>query len=513
MQDIQLNTIEAQDTREGIPQILSNIDSWVTVAESLKTTLGPYGRDKMFLINDEILITNDGATILKNMKIEHPAAKLLVVISDSQDREIGDGTTSVVLLACDILRHLKPLIKDDLDVKFIKNTLRRIQDKCIKKLEKSKIRFVDSLLYSIAQTSLSSKILKYEKTMFSEMIVKTFQQIEDVDDTRLLGIKKVSGGSISDSEMVDGVAFEKCFTYAGYEQQPKKIEDPKIICLNIELEWKQERDNCEVRMKSVEDYQSIVDAEWKLIKDKLDRIIETGANIVLSSLPVGDYATQYFARKNIFCAGRVSREDVFRVINACGGKVYNSTNFFGALGTCRLFEERQVGKLRYNYFSGGTKKAFTLIIRGPGDDVLNEVERSVNDAVMVVKKTLKNKEVVTGGGSIEMELSKYIRSKAMSQEEKKSILVYIAISKAFEVIPYQLAKNLGLDAIEVIQQLRYEHSHEKIHNGVNIKRDTSDMLADGVVEPLLVKKNMVKASFNAVCALLMIDTTIISKGN
>ncbi|ELQ75398.1 Chaperonin complex component, TCP-1 eta subunit (CCT7) [Trachipleistophora hominis] len=224
MEEIQVNTIEAQDTREGIPQVLSNIDSWNAIADSLKTTLGPYGRDKMFLINDEILITNDGATILKNMKIEHPAGRLLAAISESQDKEVGDGTTSVVLLACGILEHLKPLVKDSLDIKFMKNTLQEIQEKCLKKLEDCKIGFNDDLFYSIAQTSLTSKILKYDKCSFAKMIVDTLKGIEDIDDTRLIGIKKVSGGSISDSEMVDGVAFEKCFTYAGYEQQPKKLQ-------------------------------------------------------------------------------------------------------------------------------------------------------------------------------------------------------------------------------------------------------------------------------------------------
>lgn len=512
MEEIQVNTIETQDTREGTPQVLSNIDSWAAIADSLKTTLGPYGRDKMFLVNGEILITNDGATILKNMKIEHPAGRLLAAISESQDKEVGDGTTSVVLLACSILEQLKPLIKDSLDIKFIKNTLQEMQSKCLEKLQNCKIDFNDDQLYSMAQTSLTSKILKYDKCKFADMIVNTFKQIEDIDDTRLVGIKKVSGGSISDSEMVDGVAFEKCFTYAGYEQQPKRIENPKIICLNVELEWKQERENCEVRLKSVEDYQAIVDAEWKLVRDKLDRIIDTGANVVLSSLPVGDYATQYFARKNIFCAGRVAKEDLFRVVNACGGKIYNSTNFLKIYGTCALFEEKQVGKLRYNYFSGGTKKAYTLIIRGPGEDVLNEVERSVNDAVMVVKRTLRNKNVVTGGGSTEMELSKYVREEGKSIA-MKSALVYLAVARAFEIIPYQLAKNFGQDAIEIIQQLRYEHSNDQNYSGVNIKKGTSDMLEDGVLEPLLIKSNMIKASFNAVSALLMVDATIVSKGN
>lgn len=509
MNDLKIDTVEAQDTREGIPQIISNINSWLSVSETLKTTLGPYGRDKMFMINDEILITNDGATILKNMKLEHPAAKLLTVISESQDTEVGDGTTSVVLLACEILEHLKTLIQDKLDIKLIKNTLKEAEKTCLDILDSLKIDFTDELLYKIASTSLTSKILKYNSEHFSKMIVDTLKEIENVNDERLLGIKKVTGGSIKDSCAIDGVAFEKVFTYAGYEQQPKKIEKPKIICLNIELEWKKERENCEIRTKNVEEYQAVVDAEWKLIKDRLDQIIDTGANVVLSCLPIGDYATQYFARKNIFCAGRVAKEDLFRVIHSCGGKIYNSTHFFKEIGECDFFEECQVGKLRYNFFRGGSKKSFTLLLRGPGNDILNEVERSVHDAVMVVKKTIQHKQVVTGGGSTEMELSRLLRNIAISSKDKRALMIFMNLSRAFEVIPFQLAKNFGLDAMEVIQKLRYDHQRENIHEGVSIIKGTANMLEDGVVEPLLVKKSMIKAAISAVTTLLMVDTTII----
>lgn len=511
MQDLKFDTVEAQDTREGIPQVISNIEAWLSVAETLRTTLGPYGRDKMFLTNDEIIITNDGATILKNMKLEHPAAKLLSRISDSQDNEVGDGTTSVVLLACEILKQLKILIQEKLDIKFIKNTLKRIQKDSLIFLNSLKLDYNENLLLKIAETSLTSKILNHDKKYFSEIIVKTLKQIqiEDLNDQRFLGIKKVSGGSIQDSRIIDGVCFEKTFTYAGYEQQPKKIKNPKIICLNIELEYKKERENAEVRMKTVEEYQSIVDAEYKLIKDRLDQITESGANVILSCLPIGDYATQYFARKNIFCAGRVSKEDLFRIIHSCGGRIYNSTHFISELGNCEYFEEKQIGKFRFNFFTGGNKKCFTFLLRGPGTDILNEIERSVHDAIMVVKKTIQKDEIVTGGGSTEMELAKFIRDSSFSQKDKKSLLIYLQVSKSFEIIPYTLAKNFGLDAMQILQKLRCDHAKGLTFMGVNIKKGTSDMLNDGIVEPLLVKKSMIKAAFSAVSAVLMIDTTII----
>lgn len=228
-------------------------------------------------------------------------------------------------------------------------------------------------------------------------------------DEKLIGIKRIPGGSMEDSLFVNGVAFKKTFSYAGFEQQPKQFTNPKILNLNVELELKAEKDNAEVRIEQVKDYQNIVDAEWKIITQKLEAIEASGANIVLSKLPIGDLATQYFADRNIFCAGRVASGDLDRVIQAVGGSIQTTTSDIlpEHLGTCASFEEVQIGGERYNIFKGCPEaKTCTLLLRGGAEQVIAEVERSLHDAIMIVRRAVKNTAIVAGGGAIEMELSK-----------------------------------------------------------------------------------------------------------
>jgi len=487
-----------QDARSGVAQMCANIEICDTIAATLASTLGPHGLDKLFY-GKKLLLTNDGATILENMSFKHPVAKMLASLSKSQDNEVGDGTTSVVLLTSYILNGLKPLLMEGFPASTIKKVLKEARISSIEKLRSLKIEFTEENLLKLAETSLNSKNVRNYKSHFAQLLV---QGLSCEDD---LQIQKIQGGSLKDSFLVDGVAFEKTFTYAGYEQQPKKIVNPKILCANIELEWKSERENAELKISSIEEYQKMVDSEWKIIKDKLDDIVQSGAKVVLSSLPIGDYATQYFAANGIFSAGRV--KDLDGIIKACGGKITSSTKFI-SLGSCDLFEERQLGNVRYNYFESKAAKSHTLILRGPGNEVLDEVERAVHDAICVIRTTLKHKQIVCGGGSTEMELSKHFRDVAFSVGNEE-MFVYKAISKAFERIPSQLATNFGLDPILNLQNLRKSHS-ENAYAGVSLT-GVEDMTAIGVFEPLEVKINMIKAAFNAAETVVKIDSTIISK--
>ena len=225
-------------------------------------------------------------------------------------------------------------------------------------------------------------------------------------------IKKITGGSVTESFMVTGVCFKKTFSYAGFEQQRKMYENPKIAILNIELELKAEKDNAEVRIDNPDDFQKIVDAEWNIIYNKLDMIVKSGANIVLSNLPIGDLATQYFADRDIFCAGRVQKDDLHRVGKATGAVLQTTVNGLtpDVLGTCGKFEEVQLGNERFNMFTQCVKtKSTTLVLRGGAAQYLEETERSLNDAIMIVRRAFKSHAVVAGGGAIEMELSRYLR--------------------------------------------------------------------------------------------------------
>jgi T-complex protein 1 subunit eta len=342
---------------------------------------------------------------------------------------------------------------------------------CAIKIEDKSPEEKRNLLIKCAQTSLNSKLIANYKEFFSEMIVSAVEKLDDFLDKDLIGIKHVTGGSITDSFLVNGVAFKKTFSYAGFEQQPKKFTDPKIIILNVELELKAEKENAEIRIEKPSDYQSIVDAEWKIIIQKLDNIINTGAKVVLSKLPIGDIATQYFAEKGIFCAGRVPQEDITRVSKATGAMLLQTCNDIPekALGTCGTFEEKQVGAERFNIFSGcPNAKTATIVLRGGAEQFIAEAERSINDAVMIVRRATKASSIVPGGGAIEMELSKYVRKAGMDIKGKEQLVV-LGFARALEVIPRTLAQNSGLDAVEIVNKLRQKHDLSQDGNsfGVN----------------------------------------------
>lgn len=238
------------------------------------------------------------------------------------------------------------------------------------------------------------------------MVVDAVLSLDEDDlNENLIGIKKITGGGLQDSLFVNGVAFKKTFSYAGFEQQPKSFKDPKIVCLNVELELKSEKDNAEVRVEQVSEYQAIVDAEWQIIFNKMEALVESGAKVVLSKLPIGDLATQYFADRDIFCAGRVAAGDLERVVQACGGSIQSTCSDIKAehLGTCARFDERQIGGERFNFFEGCPQaKTCTLVLRGGAEQFIAEVERSLHDAIMIVKRAIRNQTIVAGGGATEV---------------------------------------------------------------------------------------------------------------
>ncbi|KAI5998036.1 chaperonin Cpn60/TCP-1 family [Pisolithus albus] len=501
---------EGTDTSQGTPQLLSNISACLAVAQTLSSTLGPRGMDKL-IVNErgEAQITNDGATILKLLDIVHPAARTLVDIARAQDAEVGDGTTSVVLLAAQFLKEVRGYIEEGVSPHVITKGFRKASQLALDRIkdiqvivDKSNPERFRSLLLKCASTSMSSKLIHSEKPFFSEMVVDAVQCLDPEDlDESLIGIKKIPGGGMQDSLLVRGVAFKKTFTYAGAEQQPKSFKNPSILSLNVELELKAEKDNAEVRVEAVSDYQAIVDAEWEIIYRKLEAIKKTGAKVVLSKLPI-----------DIFCAGRVPSADLRRVCQAVGGSVQSTCFDIGPehLGTCGRFEERQIGGERYNIFEDCPKaKTCTLLLRGGAEQFIEEVERSLHDAVMVVKRALKNGEVVAGGGAAEMNLSAYIRKHAL-QIPGKTQLIMTAFAKALEIIPRQICDNAGLDSTDVLNKLRMRHAAGDKYYGVDVDgpEGVRDNLEAFVWEPALVKVNAISSATEAACLILSVDETV-----
>eukprot|EP01117_Protostelium_nocturnum_P020733 TRINITY_DN94_c0_g1_i1.p1 TRINITY_DN94_c0_g1~~TRINITY_DN94_c0_g1_i1.p1 ORF type:complete len:588 (+),score=208.76 TRINITY_DN94_c0_g1_i1:94-1764(+) len=512
---------DGTEESQGRGQIISNINACVALVDTLKTTLGPRGSDKMMIGGkDSVTISNDGATIMKLLDIVHPAAKSLVDISLSQDAEVGDGTTSVVVLAGELLKQAKPFVEDGLHTQSIIRGYRKACEMALNQVRELSVSInkgTDAekrrMLENCAGTALNSKLVSSHKDQFAKMVVDAVLHLDEEDlSLNMIGIKKESGGSLGDSYLVDGVAFKKTFSYAGFEQQPKKIPNPKIVCLNIELELKSEKDNAEIRIDNPEQYQSIVDAEWKIIYEKLDKIVKSGATVILSRLAIGDLATQYFADRGLFCAGRVTDEDLRRVCKSTGAQVQTSVNDLipSVIGQCGLFEERQVGGSRYNFFlDAPAGKTATILLRGGGDHFIDEAERSIHDAIMITRRAKKHDSVVAGGGAVEMEVSKVLRDHSRTVAGKQQMIIG-AFAKALEIIPRQLADNAGFDSTDTLNKLRQRHNQPNGKwFGVDINNDgICDTFETFVWEPALVRLNCFEAATEAACLILSVDETV-----
>ena len=495
---------EGTDESQGKPQMISNINACQTLVDIVRTTLGPRGMDKLMHKGSSVTITNDGATIINLLDVVHPAAKIMVDIAKAQDNEMGDGTTSVVVLAGELLKEAKGFVEDGMHPQIIIKGYREAQVEAIRRLKEVAVRVEDKdrrqVLIKCAQTALSSKLVASYREFFAEMVVSAVEKLEESMDKSLIGIKKVTGGSATDSFLVDGVAFKKTFSYAGFEQQPKRFENPKILLLNLELELKAEKENAEVRIDKPEDYQSIVDAEWSIIYEKLELIVKSGAQVVLSKLPIGDLATQYFADRNIFCAGRVPEDDLKRVAMATGAAIQVTVHGLkpDVLGACGEFEERQVGNDRYNLFKKCIKaKSATIILRGGAEQFIEEAERSLNDAIMIVRRAVKCESVVAGGGAIEMELSRHLREYSRNIQGKRQFIIH-AFAKALEVIPKNLSANAGLDSTDLINKLRKAHSQGPANTWIGIDFSTPFGVGDNyqafVWEPVQLKVAILNAA-------------------
>ena len=509
---------EGVDSSQGKAQLLSNINAVEAVCGILKTTLGPRGMDKLIHEAGKVTISNDGATIIKLLDIVHPAAKTLVDIAKSQDDEVGDGTTSVCLLAGELLKQVKGFVEDGVHPQVLIRGFRDANAVALARLKELAIPIdradaarTRDMLLKCAGTALNSKLISGQKDFFAAMVVDAILHLDASMDLRMIGIKKVPGGSVTDSFLVEGVAFKKTFAYAGFEQQPKSFTRPRIAALNVELELKAERSNAEIRITDPDEYQSIVDAEWSIIYDKLHKLVDCGARIVLSKLPIGDLATQFFADRDVFCAGRVGQDDLDRVCEATGAVVQTSLNDLSpsVLGECGVFEERQVGGERFNIFGDcPAAKTVSIVLRGGADQFIAESERSLHDALMIVKRAVTHGSIVGGGGAIEMELSRHLRAYAKGITSKHQMVV-AAFARALEYIPRQVAENAGFDSTDIVNQLRSRHAKGGTWYGVDIEREgVCDTVDSFVWEPTLVKEQALSAACEAACLILSVDETV-----
>ncbi|KAH0573654.1 TCP-1 chaperonin subunit eta [Spironucleus salmonicida] len=514
---------EGTDTSQGKGQLLTNIKACVSLADILQTTLGPRGMDKMLIKGGNATVSNDGATILSLLDVTHPAARCLVDISKSQDSEIGDGTTSVCVLAGSFLKHSSQLVEDGVHPRIIARCYRKALSICIDRIRSVERKFEDQqyaqTLKKLAGTAMNSKLIAPCKEQFSQMCVDAvlaLKRNDDQLDLHNLGIKQVLGGALQESFLVHGIAFKKTFSYAGHEQYKKCIESPKILLLNFELEWSAEKEGAEIRLNDPSKFKEIVEAEYSIIYNKLNMIKEAGATVVFSNKSIGDLATQFFADHGIFGAGRVTDADLKRISIQTNANIISAVSDIqtNVLGDAKLFEEKQIGAERFNFITGFDElKVCTIILRGGAEQFIAESERSLHDAIMVVRRAVKTPTVIAGAGSIEMQLSQYLSRHCKTISGKEQIIIE-AFANALEVIPRALCDNAGFDSTDILNQLRSKHAkgirnNEICWQGVDIQNDytTIDAMEAFIWEPANIRVNALRSAVEAACIVLLVDQT------
>ncbi|RSL62042.1 putative T-complex protein 1 subunit eta [Fusarium duplospermum] len=427
---------------------------------------------------------------------------MIVDIARSQDAEVGDGTTSVVVLAGEILKEVKEHVEQGISSQIIIKGLQRASQLAVNKLKEVAVSTNEGnrrdTLAKLASNAMTSKLIKRNTPFFTKMVIDAVLSLDQDDlNEKLIGIKKIPGDSLTNSLFINGVAFKKTFSYAGFEQQPKSFEQPKIVCLNVGLELKPEKDNAEVHVEQVSEYQAIMDTEWQIIYKKLETVYQIGAKVVLSKLPIGDLATQFFADRDVFYASHVATKDMERVVQATGAMVQSTYSGIlpEHLGTYGKFKERQIGGKRFNFFEDCPEaKTCTLVLRSGAKQFIAEVKRSLHNAIMIIKRAIRNHLIVGSGGAAEIEVSAYLHQFADKNISHKQQTIIKSFAKALEIIPRQLCDNAGFDATDILNKLRNE--------GV------ADMMERFVWEPALVKINAIQAAIEASCLILGVDETI-----
>lgn len=496
----------------------SNIMAAKAVAGAVRTTLGPKGMDKMLVDTlGDVVITNDGVTILKEMDIEHPAAKMMVEIAKTQDQEVGDGTTTAVVLAGELLKQAEGLLEQEIHPTVIAAGYRAAADKSmeiLKGLAVSVSTKDEDLLRKIAITAMTGKGSQSAREELADMAVKAVRAVVDEDgtvDTDNITVEKKVGGGITDSLLVSGVVIDKDRLHPS---MPKSVTDAKIALLNAAVEIEKTEVDAKIQITSPDQLQAFLDQEEKMLKDMVDKIVATGANVLFVQKGIDDLAQHFLAKAGIYTLRRVKKSDMEKLARATGGRVVTSIHEISKddLGKAGLVEERKVSDEKMTFVKDcENPKSVSIILRGGTEHVVDELDRAMEDALRVVGVALEDKMLVAGGGASEVELALRLRSYASTVGGREQLAIE-SFADAMEIIPKTLAENAGLDQIDTLVALR--SSHEKGMKGAGLDMDTGEaveMLKLGVVEPLRVKTQAIKSATEVAVMILRIDDVIASK--
>ena len=510
---------EGTQRTAGRDALRTNIMAARAVAEMIKTTYGPKGMDKMLVdALGDVTITNDGATILDKAEIQHPAAKMLVQIAKSQDYEVGDGTKTAVIFAGELLRHAEELLDKNIHPTIIVSGFRKALDEALRVLYEiaEPININDNeTLKKVAKTALTSKAVHDAREYFAEIAVKAVKQIAEkrgdkyyIDLDNIQIIKKY-GGSLLDSLLVYGIVLDKEVVHPG---MPRRVENAKIALIDAPLEIEKPEIDAEIRITDPSQLRAFLEQEEELLKKMVDKIAGTGANVVICQKGIDEVAQHFLAKKGILAVRRVKRSDMEKLERATGARIVSNIDDLKPedLGYAELVEERKVGEDKMVFVEGcKNPKAVSIVIRGGLERLVDEAERSLRDSLAAVADAIRDGKIVAGGGAVEVELAKHLRKFAKTVGGKEQLAIE-AFAKSLEGLVMSLAENAGLDPIEIIMKLRA--SHEKDDGkwiGINVfAGDLANMMELGVIEPVSVKANAIKAGTEAATIILRIDDVI-----
>ncbi|AJC71554.1 thermosome subunit [Thermococcus guaymasensis DSM 11113] len=488
------------------------------IAETVRTTLGPKGMDKMLVDSlGDIVITNDGATILDEMDIQHPAAKMMVEVAKTQDKEAGDGTTTAVVIAGELLRKAEELLDQNIHPSIIIKGYALAADKAQEILDQiAKDVDVDDveMLKKAAVTAITGKAAEEEREYLAEIAVEAVRQVaEKVDGTYKVDLdnikfEKKEGGSVRDTKLIRGVVIDKEVVHPG---MPKRVENAKIALINEALEVKETETDAEIRITSPEQLQAFLEQEEKMLREMVDKIKEVGANVVFVQKGIDDLAQHYLAKYGIMAVRRVKKSDMEKLAKATGAKIVTNVRDLTAedLGEAELVEQRKVAGENMIFVEGcKNPKAVTILIRGGTEHVVDEVERALEDAVKVVKDIVEDGKIVAAGGAPEIELAIKLDEYAKEVGGKEQLAIE-NFAEALKVIPRTLAENAGLDPIETLVKVIAAHKEKGPTIGIDVfEGEPADMMERGVIAPVRVTKQAIKSASEAAIMILRIDDVI-----
>jgi len=517
LQPIYLLSPEAQRAIGRDAQRL-NILAAKLVAETVRTTLGPKGMDKMLVDSmGDVVVTNDGVTILETMEIQHPVAKMIVEVAKTQENEVGDGTTTAVVIAGELLKNAEKLLDQDIHPTIITRGFQKAFEKALEILKEiaHEVSLEDEeTLKKIVKTAITGKAPEVSKERLAEIIVKAIKHVAEKENGKYkvdldnIKIEKKVGGSVEDSELVEGVVLDKEVVHP---QMPKKVENAKILLLNTPIEVKETEIDAKIQITDPSQIEAFLKQEERILREMVEKIKKTGANVVITQKGIDDLAQHFLAKEGIMAIRRVKKSDMEKLAKATGAKILNSLDDVKEedLGYAGVVEERKIGNETMIFVKEcKNPKAVTILVRGGTEHVVDETERAVKDALGDVAAALKDGKIVAGGGAVETELSLRLKDYAEQLKGKEQLAVE-AYAEALEVIPRTLAENSGLDAIEILAELKAEHEKGKKDYGIEVfEGKIKDMKEAGVVEPLRVKTQALKSATEVANMILRIDDII-----